>query len=240
MRRDEADVFTPEPLLATPWPAPFSVERVIEVLEPLVLEPRRARLLQVIGERLQSVTLVMDAPHDPHNGAAVLRSADAFGVQSVHIVPRSESFLVSANVAKGTERWVDVTTHPTAESAIGALRQQSYRLVATHPEGRLVPDDLATIPRVALVMGNEHDGISEALARAADDSVRIPMRGFVESLNVSVSAAVLLAFATRGRSGDLGQTAQRLLYARGLYRTVKRAEEVLDASAPQAGAAGAK
>ena len=77
------------------------------------------------------------------------------------------------------------------------------------------------------MLGNEHDGISETLARAAEQSVRIPMRGFVESLNVSVSAAVLLAAAATCAPGDLSNEDCRLLYARGLFQSVERAAEIL-------------
>jgi len=216
--------------LPTPWGPEWTAEEVIELFEPMVVEPRRARLWSVIEQRLASVTVLMDAPHDPHNGAAILRSADAFGVGVVHVVPRREPFLISTAVAKGTERWVDVVEHATPEAAIESLRSKEFELVATHPKGALEPGDLAKIPRLALVFGNEHDGISEALTCAAAQSVRIPMRGFVESLNVSVSAAVLLAAATDGRPGDLDPGSKRTLYACGLYRTVARAREILDAA----------
>jgi tRNA (guanosine-2'-O-)-methyltransferase len=85
---------------------------------------------------------------------------------------------------------------------------------------------------MCLVLGNEHDGICDQLEAAAQCSVRIPMRGFVESLNVSVSAAILLHAATEGRAGDLEPSRRRALYAQGLYRTVNRAEEILAAVAP--------
>ncbi len=218
---------------AVPWGAPWTTEGVIALFEPMVVEPRRTRLLSVIDARVGSVTVLMDAPRDPHNGAAVLRSCDAFGVQDVHVVPRDHEFPVSSGVAKGTERWIDVTLHPTAGTAAATLAARGYTLVATHPRGELVPADLATIPRLALVLGNEHDGISETLARAAQQTVRIPMRGFVESLNVSVAGAILIHAATEGRPGDLPDADKRLLYARGLFRTVARAEEVLAASVPR-------
>src|SRR5262249_37969551 len=106
-------------------------------------------------------------------------------------------------------------------------------LVATHPEGSLVPEDLRNVPKLCLVMGNEHDGIREALVRATSRSVRIPMRGFVESLNLSVAAALLLSAATKGREGDLDDGERRALYATGLMRSVPRADEILAASKPR-------
>src|SRR5947208_16742632 len=82
-------------------------EIAIAILEPLVGEERRARLQRVIADRLECITVLMDAPHDPHNGAAVLRSCDAFGVQRLHVVERHEPFLVATTVSKGSEKWVE-------------------------------------------------------------------------------------------------------------------------------------
>lgn len=215
----------------TPWGLSWTAERVIEKLEPLVLERRRQRLVEVIAGRLGSVTLLLDELADPHNRAAIVRSCDAFGVQQVHCLQPGHEFSVHHGVAAGTERWVDVCQHPSPEAAVDAVRARGFELVLTHPEGELVPEDLAALPRVALILGNEHRGIDPVFAARADNSVRIPMRGFVESLNVSVSAAILLAAATRGRAGDLEPSARRHLYARALFCSVPRASEVLDALA---------
>jgi len=216
--------------IVEPWPEPWTPTGVAEVLAPLVTAERRARLRGVIDARLASVTVLMDAPHDPHNGGAVLRSCDAFGVQRLHVVPRVEPFAISTTVTRGSEKWVDVVLHPTATDAVSALATERFELVATHPEGELVPEDLAALPRVALVLGNERDGIREDLERAASRTVRVPMRGFVESLNMSVSAAILLQAATRNRQGDLPECERVALYARGLYRSLAHASEVLAAS----------
>src|SRR5687768_17511507 len=166
---------------ADPWPAAWTPESVIETLEPLAVDERRARLWSVVRGRIGSVTVLMDAPHDPHNAAAVLRSCDALGVPRVHLVPRDEAFVVGRTVAKGAERWIEVVPHRSPELALAALHADGFTTVATHPEGNLSPEDLAKLPRVALILGNEHDGIRDALHAGARDSVRIPMRGFVES-----------------------------------------------------------
>jgi len=215
---------------ADPWPSGWTPEGVIETLEPLAVDERRARLWAVVRGRIGSVTVLMDAPHDPHNAAAILRSCDGFGVPRVHLVPRGEDFAVGRTVAKGAERWLEVVPHPTPEQALAALHEQGFTTVATHPEGNLTPDDLARLPKVALILGNEHDGLRDALHEGARESVRIPMRGFVESFNVSVAAAVLLYAATRGRSGDLPEPEQLRFYARALVRSVPRSLEVLAAS----------
>src|SRR5204862_2105065 len=117
---------------------------------------------------------------------------------------------------RGSEKWIDVDLYPSVKDAVSALASEGFVLVATHPEGRLIAEELAGIPKLALVLGNERDGIREDLERAATTTVRVPMRGFVESLNMSVSAAILLAAATRGRAGDLPSADRERLYARGL------------------------
>jgi tRNA (guanosine-2'-O-)-methyltransferase len=215
------------------FPTGFTAAGVIALLEPLAEEERRKTILARVRARIGSVTLLMDAPWDPHNAAAALRSCDAFGVPELHVVPRAEGFALGRKVTRGTERWVDVIQHPTAEAATSALLERGYELVATHPKGKLVPEDLGRIPRVCLVMGNEHDGISEALVSRATRTVRIPMRGFVESLNLSVAAALLLSAATAERHGDLSENEQLELYAAGLLRSVPRSGEILAASNPR-------
>lgn len=204
--------------------------RVVRLLEPLVLDRRRARLQEVIGARLASVQVLFDAPHDPHNGAAVMRTCEANGVQFLNVIERQELFLAAPSVSRGSEKWVDVRRFPDVTSAARFLREErGMELVAAHPEGELEPSDLATIPRLALVLGNERDGIADELLQACTRRVRVPMRGFVESLNVSVSAAVLLSHATRGRTGDLSDVDRLRLYARGLYFTVVKADAILAA-----------
>lgn len=201
--------------------------RIAAELEPLVRPERRDKLKRAIGARLHGVTAVMDAPYDPHNGAAVLRSCDAFGLARMHVVERGSGFLASKPIARGSERWVEVRTYEAAAPAVEALRADGFELVSTHPQGALVPEDLRHLPRVALVLGNEREGIGADLAGACARSVRIPMRGFAESLNVSVTAAILLQHATTGREGDLPQEERDLLYARALVLSVPHAAELL-------------
>jgi tRNA (guanosine-2'-O-)-methyltransferase len=183
----------------------------------------------VIDARVGSVTLLMDAPQDPHNAAAALRSADAFGLPELHVVPRDEPFEFGRKVSQGTERWVETVLHPSPAEAVRELTGRGFALVSTHPEGALTPEDLPAMERVCLVVGNETDGISRSLTSAAHTSVRIPMRGFVESLNLSVAAALLLRAATLGRPGDLSPAERGRLYAAFLLRSVPRAEEILAA-----------
>src|SRR3954471_8603506 len=136
MRRRSPGVHRANELFGSEIPAEIAIDPrfAIDTLEPLVTEQRRARLLEVISRRLDAVTVLMDAPHDPHNGAAVVRSCDAFGVQHLHVIERYEPFLVSKTVARGSERWVDVHLYKTAPQAVSALAASGHELIATHPE----------------------------------------------------------------------------------------------------------
>ena len=204
-------------------------EPIVELLEPMVTPKRCNRIRQVLAGRLDSVTVVLDSLHDPHNGAAVIRSCDAFGVARVHALEHKETFVASGAVAKGSQHWVDVVGHRSVDGLLRSLRASAHQLIATHPDGDLEPPDLASIDRLALVLGNEHAGIGGELLDACAACVRVPMRGFVESLNVSVTAAVLLSAATAGRSGDLPPSAARRLYAAALVHSVPRSLEILSA-----------
>lgn len=232
MRRKTPGVLSKDELVARRIEAAdaHDPERVIRLLEPLVLDRRRERIERVVGARLGSVTVVFDAPHDPFNGAAVMRTCEAFGVHRVHVVERREGFLAAGSVTRNAHKWLDLRVHGSARDAVSQLRAEGMTLVGAHPEGRLLPHDLPSIPRVALVLGNEHDGIAKDLMDACDETVRVPMRGMVESLNVSVTSAILLSHAVEGREGDLDEAEKRRLYARGLTFSVQRAMDVINLS----------
>lgn len=200
---------------------------MIQALEPMVVDARRERLREVFSQRLASVAVVFDCPYDPHNGAAVIRTCDAFGVQALHIVERNVPFRLSDRVTRGAEKWIDVHCHQQAAAATSPLIEQGFELVCAEADGELEPSDLAKIPKLGLVLGSEHAGVGEDLRALCKRRVRVPMRGFVDSLNVSVTAAILLAAATHGRPGDLPPQEFERLYARGLYFSRPRAEEVL-------------
>jgi len=229
LRRDSEEAFEPtfHYAYAQALQQGWSDAGLIQTFEPLVSDERLERIRTVLEGRLGSVTLLMDAPHDPHNGAAVLRTCDALGIQRIHVVPREEAFLASRVVTPGSEQWVDALNHSSPDHARATRQAQGFTLCGTHPQGSLTPEDLRGLPKLALILGNEHDGIREALKNAADHNVRIPMRGFVESLNVSVSAAALLYAATKDRAGDLEPVERQGVYARWLLQSVARSDEIL-------------
>lgn len=229
MRRTGADIERAASADRQPWGPAYSAEEVITALEPLVIPTRRERLQAVLARRIGSVALLLDGIRDPYNGVALLRTCEALGVQDVHLVEHGDPFLVSRRVTQGAHHWLDIHHHPEPGEALLAIRRSNHALVLAHPAGELDPGDLAALERVCIVLGNEHDGVCDAIASACSRSVRVPMVGFAESLNVSVTGGILLAQATRGRLGDLSSEVRRLLYAKALFRTVSRAREVLEA-----------
>ncbi len=223
MRRDDPDAYEVPPHQGLVAPA----ADVVRILSPMVTEARLARMNAVIAQRSASLVVVLEELTDPHNGSAIMRSADAFGVQEVHVIPSEHGFLAAHRVAKGTHRWLDIVRHDDARACVDALHGRGFEVLVAAMDGELTPRDLAERDRVAVVLGNEHAGASEAMRGAADGSFAIPMYGFVESLNVSVAAAVTLSIASEGHRGNLDDERREALLARYLMTSVKDAARVV-------------
>lgn len=207
---------------------PTDPETVVAALSPLLTEERVTRIDEVIAARTRSVTPVLDGLIDPRNISAVLRSADAFGAQNVHIIDRNpELFRAASTITKGAERWLDIKRHETPKECVEHLHQEGYRVLVASMDGDVTPPDLQTMERVAIVFGNERDGVSEEMRAMADATYSIPMVGFVESLNVSVANAITLRDATQGRHGDLSSEEQLELRARFMMLSVTNPAEVV-------------
>ena len=207
--------------------------RVCELLAPLLLDERRARIDEAAASRLGGLRVLIENLHDPHNGAAVLRSAEAFGVQRVDVVESAERFRFSSDVTQGCEKWLDIVRHPTLSGALAAQRAEGFALYATVPGAAATIEDLDFSRPAVLLVGNEHAGLSAEAVAAADVRFGIPMPGLTRSLNLSVAAALVLerAAARRraalGRAGDLDDAAVLRLRARFYAASVRGADAVL-------------
>jgi tRNA (guanosine-2'-O-)-methyltransferase len=203
--------------------------KVIEVLEGRLTESRLSRIREIVARRSIDVVPLLENVADPHNASAILRSCDAFGIARAHVVATRNSFLASRKIAKGTERWVDVERHPSSTEAVRALRKDGYALYVASMDGELAPEDLVTPGgRVAVVFGNEHRGVSDELRAVADGSFAIPMKGLVESLNVSVAAAIPLYTLSRAMCTPLTMGERLVLEARLLLAAVHRGAAIVD------------
>lgn len=158
------------------------------------------KLKAVLRARQPDLTVLTDAVHKPHNVSAILRTCDAVGVRKLHAVSGDEELRRHHMVAGGSKRWVDIDTHTTIEAGIAALRDDQFRiLVADSAAGAIDYREVDYTERVAIVLGAELEGPSAYSLEQADARIEIPMQGMVESLNVSVAAAVILFEAERQR-----------------------------------------
>jgi tRNA (guanosine-2'-O-)-methyltransferase len=200
----------------------------------LLTEERRARIESVIDARLDSVTAVLDRLYDPHNVAAIVRTAEGLGLCELHIVPNADGDDVAhRRVTQDADKWLGFVQHATGALAAQALRARGFSVFAGHLDARAVPLENLPVHRpIALLFGHEHEGPSAETLAACDGTFRISMAGFVQSFNVSVAAALALYQATRGRraflgrAGDLGPAAKARLRSRFVRLACKLARRL--------------
>lgn len=171
---------------------PYS-ERIACLAEFMTAE-RFGVLRDAVSQRTRYMTVLAENMYHGQNAAALIRHCDAFGVLRMHTVETLCRFAPNPEVARGSERWVEVQRHASTREAVAALRGAGYRIVATTPHREDTTPETFDVARgpFALVFGTEHAGISDEVIASADEFLRIPMCGLVESLNVSASAAILI------------------------------------------------
>ena len=172
----------------------------------LLSKERQARIQSVVDARLQSVTVVLDRLLDPHNTAAILRTAEGLGLLRAHVIPHGERDAIAhRRVTQDAHKWLDVEAHESGAEAAAALRSAGFEVWAGHLDpAASVYTALPADRPVALLFGNEHEGPSAETLRACTGVFRIPMAGFTQSLNVSVAAGIALAHLTAARRRRLG------------------------------------
>ncbi len=178
-------------------------KKLIEYFSHYITDSRKALIESLLKERTRYVTIVLEDIHQSLNASAILRSCDGFGVQDVHIVEKKNNFIeIKRNITMGTSKWLNLsyynkkTIENPMQDAIKKLKNNGYRIVATSPHAT---DTLETLPldsKIALLFGTEDEGLSEDAFSLADTTIKIPMYGFAESFNVSVSAALCLYVLT--------------------------------------------
>jgi tRNA (guanosine-2'-O-)-methyltransferase len=177
-------------------------------------ERRKEKILSVIGSRQPGLTVVMEDIHDPHNVSAVLRSADAVGVLEVQLVYMNEKFpKLGKKSSASANKWIKRRAFKSMKECYAQLHKEGFTIYATHLGTKSTSlYDLELTGKVALVFGNEHRGVSEEAAEHADGNFQIPMKGMIQSLNVSVACAVSLYEVLRQRE------------AQGLYKKPQMSE----------------
>ena len=200
------------------------------LLAAAVSETRQARFAAVLARRLSCLTLVCDRIVDPHNISACLRSCDAFGLMTVHLLlDRNQRYRGSRQVSRYSDRWVEIRKHYDEEQMCNELSAAGFTLVGTVvADGERVTDFRNFVPpeRMALVIGNECLGLSESMKQRCQALLRIPTCGFVDSLNLSVAAGILLEHFSdywhRCGKGGLNAAEQRAWLDAWLEREVRQ------------------
>jgi tRNA (guanosine-2'-O-)-methyltransferase len=173
-------------------------KQLIKYLSEFATPERLDLFEKVLAQRSEYVTVVLEDIFQPQNASAVLRTCDCFGIQHVHVIENRNEFTIDREVALGASKWLSIHKYNREKEnsleAIQTLKNKGYRIVATTPHlhDQLLPDFDIKKGKVAVVFGSELPGISETIKNEADEFLKIPMVGFTESFNISVSAAIVL------------------------------------------------
>lgn len=173
-------------------------KRLIEYLSAFVTNSRFNLFNKVIADRTNYISVALEDIYQPQNASAVLRSCDCFGVQNVNIIENRNKYKVNPDVALGSDKWLNMRKFNESDnntiSAINTLKKEGYRIVATTPHKNDFNPDNFDIEKgkFVLFLGSELKGLSNEMLDNADEFIKIPMYGFTESFNISVSAAILI------------------------------------------------
>ncbi len=209
----------------------------IQYLEQFVTEKRRNLFEKVLEDRTRHFTVAIEDIYQPQNAAAVVRSCEVFGVQDIHVIENKYNFYASNQVAKGAQKWL--TFHnfnereaPNTARCIDRLREKGYQIIATtpHNDSKFLSDFDIT-KKSAFFFGVEKEGLSDEVLEKADGSLKIPMVGFTESLNISVAAAIILQEVTSrakasGIQWQLSNKEKVELYQDWLEKSIKSIKRI--------------
>lgn len=169
---------------------------VLEEFYKIITPNKQEMFDRIAADRSKYLTVVLENVFQEHNASAVLRSCDCFGIQELHVIEKDNQYKVQRDIALGAGRWVDLYNYDqgnhVSEDCIRKLKSRGYKIVATSPHTEQSIHDLKLDQPMAFVFGTERRGISQEVAALADEMVKIPMYGFTESFNISVSVALVL------------------------------------------------
>jgi tRNA (guanosine-2'-O-)-methyltransferase len=208
--------------------------RICAALDSMMTPERIARIDGVLASRLTSVVTCVEDTYDPHNAAATIRTTEALGLQELHVIEPQLRFSAAQGVTRGAHRWIDLARWPVAEAAIAALHGRGFRVYATAPGAVVSVEDVDVTTPVAIVFGNEHAGVTANAIAACDGAVAVPMFGFTESYNLSVTVGLAMSrVAARRRAyinapGDLEPDHRARLRARWFALRIRGVVSILE------------
>lgn len=179
--------------------------QLLTYLESFLTTKRTERFKEVLSQRTKHFTVATEDVFQLHNTSAVVRTCDVFGIQEIHIVEERNSKRIDREIAMGAQKWVDLNRYHSVKHCISDLKKQKYQIVAATPHlNDCMLQDFDISQKACFFFGREQEGLSEDVLEAADCFLKIPMVGFTESLNISVSAAIILQHVTEKlRSSDI-------------------------------------
>jgi len=180
-------------------------EEYLQYLEQFITDNRKEGFERVLKQRTNHFCVAVEDVFQLHNTSAVMRSCEVFGIQNLHVIDQNLGKTIDKEIALGAEKWVDITRHNNSLSCVNDLRSKGYQIVATtpHVDANYLEDFDISKPS-AIFFGTEKNGLSEEIMNVADAYIKIPMVGFTESLNISVSAAIIInSITTNLRKSDV-------------------------------------
>ena len=202
-------------------------------LENLLEETRITSLQKVLQHRTDYLTIVMENIYQGHNASAILRSCDCFGISDVHAIENNNTLKFNSNIAMGSDKWINIQRYNSTKNAINTLQKQGYKVFATTLNTNSISlQDIPLNNKIALVMGTEKDGISPEAIQLADGAIKIDMYGFSQSLNVSVSTAIILRdiinrLHKKNINLTLNEQKKQFLYIKYLLASLKYSDIIL-------------
>jgi tRNA (guanosine-2'-O-)-methyltransferase len=171
--------------------------QLLEHLETFLTVSRKNKFDNVIKHRTRHFTVATEDVYQLHNTSAVIRTCDVFGVQEVNIIEERNSKRIDREIAMGAQKWVDLNRFNSVNDCISDLKKKGYQIVATTPHTNdTLLQDFDVTKKSCFFFGRETEGLSQEVLDIADCFLKIPMVGFTESLNISVSAAIILQEVT--------------------------------------------
>ena len=206
----------------------------LSYLEGFLTESRKEKFLKILEQRTNHFTIALEDVYQLHNTSAVMRSCEVFGIQNLHVVEEKYGKKIDKEIAMGAQKWVDVNRYNSNTECLKTLKEKGYQIIATTPHNdSCLLHEFEITKRSALFFGTERGGLSEEVMEEADGFLKIPMVGFTESLNISVSAAIVIQDITsRLRQSDVDWKltedeilSRRLAWAKNSIRDIKRIEQ---------------
>ena len=214
-------------------------QQIIDYLSGFINEERRERLREILRQRTRHITVVLEDIYQPQNASAVVRTCECLGIQELHVIENHHEYRLNPAVVQGASKWIELVKHNRAgedntRACIETLRQRGYRIIAMDPApGSKTLEQLDVSEKLALCFGSEEPGLSATLQDLADETVGIPIHGFTQSYNLSVSAGISLyslvtTLRNSGVNWQLGAGDATGLYIKWLAQSTPSGQQLLE------------